>query len=427
MSDLLITNVDVLTDNGTLKNHAIEIENGYITSILTAEEAKSVQSRETLDGKGQLAAPGLVNTHTHIAMGLFRNYADDLELMDWLETAIWPTEAKLNDELVKWGTQLGIAEMLRSGTTTFSDMYFFMNTTADVVKETGIRAVLSRGLAGVSPTADQALVENEDLFRTYHGYDNDRIKVLLGPHAPYTCQDAYMEKVIALSHELNCGIHMHLSETKGEVENVIKATGKTPIAHMHDLGLFWNTTLAAHCVHVTEEDMAIMAENNVAVAHNPQSNLKLASGIAPIPEMIEKGITVGLGTDGSASNNNADMLEEVRLAATLHKARLYDPKAIPAQAAWNMGTVEGAKALGYNDLGKIVVGQRADIVLYDVSGMHWMPRYNDVAALVYSANSSDANTVIVAGKVLMKNKELLTIDEEKLRSEIGKAQEYFKN
>ena len=156
MSDLLITNVDVLTDKGTLTNHAIEIENGYITSILTAEEAKTVQAKETLDGKGQLAAPGLVNTHTHIAMGLFRNYADDLELMDWLETAIWPTEAKLNDDLIKWGTQLGIAEMLRSGTTTFSDMYFFMDTTADVVKETGIRAVLSRGLAGVSPTAESS-------------------------------------------------------------------------------------------------------------------------------------------------------------------------------------------------------------------------------------------------------------------------------
>lgn len=220
---------------------------------------------------------------------------------------------------------------------------------------------------------------------------------------------------------------MHLSETKGEVENVMKATGKTPIAHMHDLGLFWNTTLAAHCVHVTDEDMAIMAGNNVAVAHNPQSNLKLASGIAPVPEMIAKGITVGLGTDGSASNNNADMLEEVRLAATLHKARLYDPKAIPAQAAWNMGTVEGAKALGYTDLGVLDKGYRADIVLYDVSGMHWMPRYNDLAALVYSANSSDVNTTIVGGKVLMKDKELLTIDEEKLRAEITKAQAYFSN
>ncbi len=347
MSDLLITNVDVLTNEGVLKNHAIEIENGFITAIVKDSEVEKAKesAKDVLDGKGQLAAPGLINTHTHIAMGLFRNYADDLELMDWLETAIWPTEAKLNDEYVRYGTQLGIAEMLRSGTTTFSDMYFFMNTTAEVVKETGIRAVLSRGLAGVSPTADQALVENADLFRTWNGFDNDRIKVLLGPHAPYTCPDTYMEKVIALSHELNCGIHMHLSETKGEVENVIKATGKTPIAHMHDLGLFWNTTLAAHCVHVTDEDMDIMAENNVAVAHNPQSNLKLASGIAPVPEMIAKGITVGLGTDGSASNNNADMLEEVRLAATLHKARLYDPKAIPAQAAWNMGTVEGAKAL----------------------------------------------------------------------------------
>ena len=318
MSDLLITNVDVLTDEGVLKNHAIEIENGYITAILKDSEAIKAKAtaKEVLDGKGQLAVPGLVNTHTHIAMGLFRNYADDLELMEWLETAIWPTEAKLNDDYVRYGTQLGIAEMLRTGTTTFSDMYFFMNTTAEVVKETGIRSVLSRGLAGVSPTADQALVENADLFRTWNGFDNDRIKVLLGPHAPYTCPDTYMEKVISLSHELNCGIHMHLSETKGEVENVMKATGKTPIAHMHDLGLFWNTTLAAHCVHVTDEDMAIMAENNVAVAHNPQSNLKLASGIAPVPEMIGKGITVGLGTDGSASNNNADMLEEVRLAAT---------------------------------------------------------------------------------------------------------------
>ena len=344
MSDLLITHVDVLTDEGVLKNHAIAINNGYITAILNDSEAEKVKvsAKEVLDGKGQLATPGLVNTHTHIAMGLFRNYADDLELMEWLETAIWPTEAKLNDDYVRYGTQLGIAEMLRTGTTTFSDMYFFMNTTAEVVKETGIRSVLSRGLAGVSPTADQALVENADLFRTWNGFDNDRIKVLLG-------------------------------------------------------------------------------------AHNPQSNLKLASGIAPVPEMIAKGITVGLGTDGSASNNNADMLEEVRLAATLHKARLYDPKAIPAQAAWNMGTVEGAKALGYTDLGVLDKGYRADIVLYDVSGMHWMPRYNDLAALVYSANSSDVNTTIVGGKVLMKDKELLTIDEEKLRAEIDKAQVYFSN
>lgn len=428
MYDLLIKNIDVLSNDTTINHAAIAIQDGYIKFIFTNEQdivKATAESTEVLDGKGQLAAPGLINTHTHIAMGLFRNYADDLELMDWLQNAIWPTEAKLNDHYVKYGTQLGIAEMLRSGTTTFSDMYFFMNTTAEEVKSSGIRAVLSRGLAGVSPTANQALLENADLYRTWHGFDNHRIKVLLGPHAPYTCPDDYMEKVIALSKEIGAGIHMHLSETKGEVENVIKATGKTPIAHMHDLGLFYNGALAAHCVHVTPEDMEIMAENNVAVAHNPQSNLKLASGIAPVPEMIAKGITVGLGTDGSASNNNADMLEEVRLAATLHKARLYDPKAIPAQAAWNMGTVEGAKALGYHDLGVLQEGYRADIVLYNADQVHWMPRYNDVAALAYSANSSDANTVIVNGKILMKDRELLTIDEEKLKAEIKNAQEFF--
>lgn len=426
MIDVLIKHVDIVRGDSLIKDGAIAIDKGYIQDLLPSG-AMLPEAKEVIDGKGQLAAPGLVNTHTHIAMGLFRNYADDLELMEWLETAIWPTEAKLNKDFVKWGTQLGIAEMLRSGTTCFSDMYFFMNETAQVVADTGMRAVLSRGLAGVSPTAEQALVENKELFTTWHGYGNDQIKVLLGPHAPYTCPDAYMEKVIALSHEIGAGIHMHLSETKGEVEAVLERTGKTPIAHMHDLGLFYNGALAAHCVHVTDEDMDIMKEHHVAVAHNPQSNLKLASGIAPVPEMLAKGIMVGLGTDGSASNNNADMLEEVRLAATLHKARLYDPKAIPAQTAWNLGTVEGAKALGYTDLGVLEKGYRADIVLYDVSGVHWMPRYNDVSALVYSANSSDANTVLVGGKVLMKDRALLTIDEEKLRFEIGKAQEFFKN
>ena len=429
--DILIHHVDILSGDNTIKNGAIAIKDGYISKIFDADQLAAqwdelkTSAKELVDGNHRLAAPGLVNTHTHIAMGLFRNFADDLELMDWLENAIWPIEAKFNDDLVKLGTQLGIAEMLRSGTTTFSDMYFFMNTTAEEVKATGMRAVLSRGLAGVAPTADVALVENAELFRQWHGFDNDRIKVLLGPHAPYTCPDAYIERVIDLSHEIGAGIHMHLSETQFEVETVKKQTGKTPIAHMHDLGLFYNGALAAHCVHVTEEDMAIMAENNVAVAHNPQSNLKLASGIAPVPEMLKHGITVGLGTDGSASNNNADMLEEVRLAATLHKARLYDPKAVPAHEAWKMGTLEGAKSLGYTDLGLIAEGYRADLALYNTDQVHWMPRYNDLAALVYSANSADVETVIVAGKVLMKDRQLLTIDEEKLRAEINKAQEFF--
>lgn len=420
MYDLLITNVDIVTATGTIKNGAIAVTNGYIEKILTAGEVLP-ETAAILDGKGKLAAPGLVNTHTHIAMGLFRNYADDLELMEWLQNAIWPIEAKLTKNIVKTGTTLGIAEMLRSGTTTFSDMYFFMEETAEEVKRTGIRAVLSRGLAGVSPTWENALAENRELFKEYHGYDNGRMKVMVGPHAPYTCPDDFLVKVVTLADELGAEIHMHLSETKTEVADVVKKTGKTPIAHMNDLGLFDRGLVAAHCVHVTDDDMDIMAKKSVRVAHNPQSNLKLASGIAPVSEMLERGILVGLGTDGASSNNNVDMLEEVRLAAMLHKARLYDPKIVPATKAWEMGTKMGAQVLGYQDLGLLAEGYRADIVLYDVSGMHWLPRYNDVASLVYSANSSDADTVIVSGKVLMKNKELLTIDEEKLRSEMKVA------
>lgn len=423
MVDLVITHVDVLQGSTVIRDTAIVIDNGYIKNFVPNTDVP--QSKEVIDGKGMLATPGMVNTHTHIAMGLLRNYADDLELMDWLQTAIWPAEAKLNDHLAYWGTQLGIAEMFRSGTTCFSDMYFFMDQTAEAVKETGIRAVLSRGMAGVAPTAEQALVESKELFLNYHGYNQHQIKVMLGPHAPYTCPDGYLEKVVQLGHDLGAQVHMHLSETKGEVENVIKATGKTPIAHMNELGLFDLGCLAAHCVHVTEEDMDIMKEKAVRVAHNPQSNLKLASGIAPVPEMLAKGIVVGLGTDGSASNNNADMLEEVRLAAMLHKARLCDPLAIPAQTAWELGTVMGAKALDYDDLGVLEAGYRADIVLYDTSGLHWQPRYNDVASLVYAANASDATTVVVGGKVVMKDKELLTIDEEKLCHEIKAAQAIF--
>lgn len=426
---LLIKNINVIAQDKVIQDAAILIHDGYIRAIRTGAGVTELLKDFTgdiFDGKGMLAAPGFINTHTHIAMGLFRNYADDLQLMDWLQNAIWPVEAKLTGEWVYWGTQLGIAEMLRSGTTCFSDMYFFMEDTAKAVSETGMRAVLSRGLAGVSPTAQEALVENANLFKTWHGYDDERIKVMLGPHAPYTCPESYLRQVAELAKELGAQVHMHLSETAGEVATCIKEKGRTPIAYVNDLGIFDTGCVAAHCVHVTLEDMEIMADKNVRVAHNPQSNLKLASGIAPVPEMRAKNIMVGLGTDGSASNNNADMLEEVRLAATIHKGRLYDPLAVPAQEALNMGTVYGAKVLDYDDLGVLAPGYRADIVLYNTNGMHWLPRYNDIASLVYAANSSDADTVFIAGKCVMKNRELLTIDEEKLKSKLHDAASYFK-
>ena len=434
MYELLIRNADILRPDGSvIRNGAIGITKGRIADVLTADEADRIYAEirnesgimKIVEGGSMLAAPGFVNTHTHIAMGLFRNYADDLELMDWLQNEIWPIEAKLTSEHVRIGTRLGIAEMLRSGTTCFSDMYFFMEDTADVVAETGMRAVLARGLAGVAPTAESALAESRTLFNERHGYDDMRIKVMLGPHAPYTCPDDYMRRVVELGRELGAELHMHLCETKGEVAAVVERTGKTPIAHMNDLGAFDCGLVAAHAVWLTDEDRDIMREKNVRVAHNPQSNLKLASGIAELTKLLDKGIVVGLGTDGSASNNNADMLEEVRLAAMLHKGTTNDPKAVPANRAFALGTVLGARVLGYDDLGTIEVGQRADIVLYDTTGVHWTPRYNDLASLVYAANASDADTVIVAGKVLMRHRELLTIDEEKLLHDARKAGEYF--
>lgn len=429
-ADILIQHASAYIDGRIVEDVSIWIKDGMISMVLTPEDYEIAslvskisgnalpEAKQVIHAKGKLALPGLVNTHTHIAMGLLRNYADDLPLMDWLETAIFPAEAKLTEDAIYWGTQLGIAEMLRSGTTCFNDMYFFMDTTAQVVAETGIRAVLSRGLAGVSPSAQEALQENKELYTTWHGYDNHRIKVMLGPHAIYTCPEAYLVQVKALAEELGAEIHMHMSETLFEVETSFKEHGKSPVAYVADLGLMEHGFVAAHCVHVSEEDMTILKEKEVRVAHNPQSNLKLASGIAPLEKILAKGILVGLGTDGSASNNNADMLEEVRLAALLHKGTTLQAKEIPAPTALSLGTEMGAKVLGYPTLGRIETGYMADIVLYDMSGMHWLPKNNVLSSFVYAANSSDADTVIVAGKVLMEKKELLTIDEERLRHEV---------
>ena len=252
-------------------------------------------------------------------MTLLRSYADDMVLMDWLQNKIWPAEDGLTDDDIYWGTMLSIAEMLKSGTTCFADMYFSMDRVADAVAETGIRAALSRGLTGFSDENFAKLEENAALFKERHNSCNGRIRVMLGPHAPYTCSMDYLKKVVAKAQELGSEIHMHLAETRGEVDDCIKEHGMSPIKLMDSIGMFECGTLAAHCVHVDEEDMQIMAAKHVRVAHNPQSNLKLASGIAPVPAMLKHGITVGLGTDGTSSNNNLDMLEECRLAAMLHK------------------------------------------------------------------------------------------------------------
>lgn len=418
--DTLIKNVAVYQNGMVSENRNILISGNRIHSF---PDVFDCQDCNVLDGQGMLALPGLVNTHTHVAMTLFRSYADDLALMDWLQNMIWPAEEHLDDDIVYWGSTLAFAEMIRGGTTAFCDMYMFMESCAKAAEMTGIRGNLSRGLAGVTPNGMNALRENIELFKNWNGAADGRLRVMLGPHAPYTCPPSYLEKVRDASNEYGIPVHIHLSETKGEVETCQQKFGMTPIALMEKIGLFDCPTLAAHCVHVTDEDIDILAEKHVRVAHNPGSNLKLASGIAPVPQMRKAGVTVGLGTDGASSNNKLDMFAEMRLAALIHKANMLDPFAIKADEALQMGTAEGAKCLGYDDLGELKEGYLADVILIDRSGFHWQPQFNSVSLAVYAGNSMDTDTVIVNGKLLMRHKELLTVDTEKLVYETKRVTE----
>ena len=409
---MLIKNVGLYRGGKVEEGKNILIEGTRIRSF--PEDVEGISSDEVIDGKGMLALPGLINTHTHVAMTLFRSYADDLALMDWLQNMIWPAEAHLDDDIVYWGSMLAFAEMIRGGTTAFCDMYMFMESCAKAAEKAGIRGNIARGLAGVTSNGEKALEENIRLYQDWNNACDGRIRVMLGPHAPYTCPPEYLKKVRDASEKYGIPIHIHLAETKGEVETCIEKFGITPIALMDQIGLFDRPTLAAHCVHVNEEDIQIMAEKHVCVAHNPGSNLKLASGIAPVPKMRSAGITVGLGTDGASSNNKLDMFAEMRLAALIHKAAALDPFAVKADEAMQMGTVDGAKCLGYDDLGALDEGKLADIILIDRSGYHWKPRFNSISLAVYAGNSMDVDTVIVNGQLLMRGKELLTIDKEQL-------------
>jgi 5-methylthioadenosine/S-adenosylhomocysteine deaminase len=368
-----------------------------------------------IDGSGQVVLPGLVNTHTHAAMTLLRGYADDLPLMEWLSTKIWPLEAKLNGEDIYWGTMLAIVEMIKSGTTTFNDMYFFMSQAARAVETSGIRAVLSRGMIGVSPESQSALDDSRKLVAQWHGAAKGRIRFALGPHAPYTCPPEYLKQVVALAEELEVGIHIHISETRQEMEDVVKQYGVSPVKLMLENGVFTRPTLAAHCVHVSDDDIAILQQNRVGVAHNPESNMKLASGVAPVPAMLRAGIAVGLGTDGASSNNNLDMLEEMRSCALLHKVNSMDPTVLPAYQALEMGTALGARALGWDDqIGILKPGYKADMIMVNLTAAHMIPRYDILANIIYSGQAADVDTVIVDGQIIMEHRRITKFDEQEV-------------
>ena len=420
--NLLIKNATVVLPDGQTKAAEIAIEGTEILAI--GDVPADFVAEQTIDAKDMLAIPGFVNAHTHASMTLLRSYADDMELMTWLNDHIWPVEAKMVSNDIYWGAALAAVEMIQSGTTTFADMYGpFMERVADVVTESGMRGVLSRGIIGVAPDGEKKLEENISLYEDYNGAANGRIKVMFGPHAPYTCPPDFLKKVAAAAQRLGAEVHIHMNETKAEIEQITKQYGKRPFEYVEDTGLFENPTLAAHCVHLSEDEITIIKKHGIRVAHNPGSNMKLASGVAPVPRLLKEGVTVALGTDGTSSNNNLDMLQEIQLAALLHKVNEYDPLAVPAFEALKMGTEYGAKAVGLDGLGRLEAGAKADIVLVSMKGAAWVPRFNEVSLLVYSGSAADVDTVICDGKVLMQHRELLTLDEEKIKYEAQKCAE----
>lgn len=421
MPTTLIRDATLITMNDAqevLPGGSLLVRDGDIAAVLPAGSPLPAADR-VIDGRGLVALPGLVNAHTHVAMTLLRGYADDLELMTWLQQRIWPLEMKLTEEDVYWGTMLGIVEMLRAGVTTFNDMYHYPAAAARAARESGIRACISGVLLGFLPNADDLLEKAEHFIRDLAPEADGRVRPMLAPHAPYTCPDPMMAKVIEVAAATRTPVHIHLSETATEVEESLRNHGETPVQHMARLGLFdAGHVLAAHCVHVTDADIALLAEKRVGVSHNPGSNMKLASGTAPLPKMLAAGVIVGLGTDGPASNNNLDILEETRLAALLHKLIGADPTLVPAQQALALATRGGAAALGMGDrIGQLTPGRRADVALIDVREPHLHPPHNLVSHLVYSARAGDVRTVLVDGVPLLLDGELQGLDQEKIVAE----------
>lgn len=423
--NILIKNASILTMNGNnevIEKGSIAIEGNTIKHI--GEVPGDFKADKIIDGDKKVVMPGIINAHTHMAMSLFRNYADDLPLWEWLSEKIWPIEDKLTAEDVYWGTMLSIVESIKSGVTCFSDMYFFMDETARAALDSGIRARLAWGMIGNDPADDTRFNTTKRFYDEWNGKGEGRISVMAGPHAPYTCGPDYLKRVSEFAKDLNVGIHIHLSESKKEVQDNYDQYGKSPIKHVEDLGIFDVPVTAAHCVHLSDEDIEILARKGVSVINNPGSNLKLANGFAPVAKLLEKGVNVALGTDGSSSNNNVNMFEEINLAAILNKGVTNNPTCVPAMTAIQMATKNGAKALGLDgEIGSLEVGKKADVVILDFNKPHLRPVHNVVSAIAYSAQASDVETVIIDGNIVMENYELKTIDVDKVYENIDKCVE----
>lgn len=392
----------------------------YIEDNLIKEIGARLEADYVIDGDGKAAIPGLINTHTHAAMTLFRGYADDMKLHEWLQDKIWPTEAKLTEEDVYWGTKLACLEMIKTGTTCFNDMYWHMNGAIKAVDEMGIRAVLSTVFIDLfdKERGDKEVKNSKKFIKGIKALKNERIIPALGPHALYTVSQEKLQWAKEYSDKEDLLIHFHLAETKNEIEDCVRKNGKKPVQFLNEIGFLGENLIAAHCNWLDREDIKILARNNVKISHNPVSNMKLSAGVLPYTEMKKFGLIISLGTDGCASNNNLDMFESMKFAALLQKLRSNDPTVMPALEAFNLATLNGAKSLKIN-AGVIEEGKLADIVLIDLKRPELTPNHDLISNLVYSANGSSVDTVICNGRILMQNRKV--DNEEEILERAGKA------
>lgn len=417
-STILIKNAIILNpgENDCLKTTSSLL----IKDDIIAEIGDNITEKadKVIDGEGKILMPGLINTHTHLSMTLFRGLADDLSLDTWLNDYIWPVEAHLNGYYCYIGALLGAVELIKSGTTTFSDMYFYMEDVARAVDESGLRAVLSYGMIDFADEEKRRaeIAANVDLFKNCNNAAEGRIKVFFGPHAPYTASKELLDEVRDLASKFNTGIHIHVAETQKEVEDILEQTGKRPFEYLDDIGFLGPNVVAAHAVWLSEEEIDIIMDREVKISHNPCSNMKLASGISPVANMLSHDICVSIGTDGASSNNNLDLIEEMKTASLLQKVATLDPKVLTSEETLAMATINGARTLGLeNDIGSIEVGKKADLILIDTDEANMTPDSSCISSnVVYAAKGSNVDTTICNGKILMENRKLTTLDEEKI-------------
>jgi 5-methylthioadenosine/S-adenosylhomocysteine deaminase len=424
--DLIVTGDYVVTMDSKKVVHrgaAVAIDEGLIIAIGSIAEIETkYNAKETLSGKNRVVLPGLVNGHSHAAMTLLRGVADDLALMDWLNNYIFPVEVEFVDaEFVRIGTELACWEMIRGGTTTFVDMYYYPDTIAEVIDRCGLRALISTTVIDQrSPDAENA----DDSIRKGSGFierwkgKNSRITPIFGPHANYTLNADQLRATREAALEFGVPISIHMSESPFEVQYSKDTYGMTSIELFESIGFLEGPTIAAHVVWPTEAEIPILAERKVGVIHNPTSNMKIASGIAPITDMLKAGVRVGLGTDGAASNNDLDMWEEMRLASFLQKVEQMNPEVLPAETVLGMATSGGATAIGLGDsIGTLEVGKRADLIQVAFDDVHHVPTYDVISHLVYVSDEQDVASVVVDGKVLMREREFMTINTARVAEE----------